>query len=102
MSGEAVETLAVLLADLACMVYNSVSERPRLPGFLLHDSPREADLSLRLYRRFIGLTATLQEHFGAAENCPFQYIITTTTPPPDKLRNDNWVKLHLNAAMGVE
>jgi hypothetical protein len=102
MSGEAVETLAVLLADLACMVYNSVSDRPRLPGFLLHDSPREADLSLRLYRHFVTLAASLQDHFGSAEGCPFQYIITTTTPPPAKLRNNKWVKLHLNAAVSNE
>jgi hypothetical protein len=97
-----VETLAVLLADLACMVYNSVSDRPRLPGFLLHDSPREADLSLRLYRHFVTLAASLQDHFGSAEGCPFQYIITTTTPPPAKLRNNKWVKLHLNAAVSNE
>lgn len=102
MSGEAVETLAVLLADLSCMVYNSVSEKPRLPGFLLHDSPREADLSLGLYRRFITLTASLQKHFESADACPFQYIITTTTPPPESLRNGEWVKLHLNAAIPDE
>ena len=102
MSGEAVETLAVLLADLSCLIYNSVSERSRLPGFLLHDSPREADLSLRLYRRFIALAASLQQHFGSPESCPFQYIITTTTPPPEELRGREWVKLHLNAAVPDE
>ena len=102
MSGEAVETLAVLLADVACMVYNTVSERPHLPGFLLHDSPREADLSLRLYRRFITLAASLQNHFDTAEACPFQYIITTTTPPPVDLQGDKWIKLHLNAAIPEE
>lgn len=99
MSGEAVETLAVLLADLCCLVYNSVSDRARLPGFLLHDSPREADLSLRLYERFVSLAASLQNHFGTAESCPFQYILTTTTPPPSQLRGDDWVKLHLNASV---
>jgi hypothetical protein len=99
MSGEAVETLSVLLADVACMIYNSVSGATRLPGLLLHDSPREADLGLRLYRSFIRFVASLQKHFGSVEACPFQYILTTTTAPPEELRNKEAVKLHLNAAV---
>jgi hypothetical protein len=99
MSGEAVETLSVLLADVACMIYNSVSGATRLPGLLLHDSPREADLGLRLYRSFIRFVASLQKHFGSAEACPFQYILTTTTAPPEELRGNETVKLPLNAAV---
>lgn len=102
MSGEAIETLSVLLADLACMVYNSTSERVLLPGLLLHDSPREADLSRRVYRSFIRFVASLQSHFGSTDACPFQYIITTTTDPPDELRADDFVKLHLNAGSSEE
>lgn len=98
MSGEAVETLSVLLADVACLVFNSVSTKACLPGLLLHDSPREADLSLRIYRSFIRLVGALQSHFGAADKCPFQYILTTTTPPPADLQKD-YVRLHLNAAV---
>ena len=99
MSGEAVETLSVLLADVACMIYNSVSGATRLPGLLLHDSPREADLGLRLYRSFIRFVASLQKHFGSVKSCPFQYILTTTTAPPEELRSQETVKLHLNAAV---
>ena len=99
MSGEAVETLSVLLADVACLVYNSVSDKARLPGFLLHDSPREADLGLRIYHSFIRLVAALQSHFGSAEKCPFQYILTTTTPPPSELQHNDFVRLQLNAAV---
>ena len=102
MSGEAVETLSVLLADVACLIYNSVSEKARLPGFLLHDSPREADLGLRIYRSFIRLVADLQAHFGSSERCPFQYILTTTTPPPPELQPTELVKLKLNAAVTNE
>ena len=98
MSGEAVETLSVLLADVSCLVYNSVSEKVRLPGFLLHDSPREADLGLRIYRSFIRLVAALQDHFASPEQCPFQYIVTTTTPPPAKLQTAQFVKLRLDAS----
>lgn len=98
MSGEAVETLSVLLTDLTSLIYNSVSENSHLPGFLLHDSPREADLGLRIYRSYIRFAASLQAHFNNRDQCPFQYILTTTTAPPKELRNKNFVKLRLNAA----
>ncbi len=98
MSGEAVETLAVLLADVASLVYHTVSDKAHLPGFLIHDSPREADLGIRIYRSFIRSVASLQTHFGRPEKCPFQYILTTTTAPPDELRGDEYVKLPLNAS----
>ena len=86
MSGEAVETLAILLADVSSVLFNCVSKEANLPGFLLHDSPREADLGLRLYRSFISFIAKLEAAFGGADNCPFQYILTTTSPPPRDLR----------------
>lgn len=98
MSGEAVETLSVLLADIAGLVYHSVSESSRLPGFVIHDSPREADLGLRLYRALIRVIATLEAHFPTPENCPFQYILTTTTPPPEEMQGDSFVRLRLDAA----
>jgi uncharacterized coiled-coil DUF342 family protein len=98
MSGEAVETLSVLLADIAGLVYHSVADRSRLPGFVIHDSPREADLGLRLYRRLLRLIAALESHFPAPDTCPFQYILTTTTPPPEEMRSDNLVRLRLDAA----
>ncbi len=98
MSGEAIETLAVLLADLACLIYNTTSNKSVLPGFLLHDSPREADLGIRIYRNFIRFAASLQECFGGQDSCPFQYLITTTTAPPAELRKPEHVKLTLDAS----
>lgn len=98
MSGEAVETLSVLLSDIASLIYNTVSDKARLPGFLLHDSPREADLGIRIYKGFIRFVASLQQHFGGPDNCPFQYILTTTTPPPSELQDERFVKLQLNAS----
>jgi len=40
----------------------------------------------------------LQQHFGTADDCPFQYILTTTTAPPSELSNDDYVKLPLDAS----
>lgn len=102
MTGEAVETLAVLLADVCCMVYCTLTESAHMPGFLVHDSPREADLGIKIYRNFIRFVASLQEHFGTPGACPFQYIVTTTTPPPPELTKDPFVKLRLNAAQPQE
>lgn len=98
MSGEAVETLSVLLADLSSLVYHTVNENSQLPGILIHDSPREADLALRLYLAVIRLAQSLEEAFGSEDQCPFQYILTTTTAPPEELRGDPPVKLRLDAA----
>jgi hypothetical protein len=64
---------------------------------LVHDSPREADLGARIYRSFIRFVAGLQEHFGSADLCPFQYVLTTTTPPPQELRSSDAIKLRLDA-----
>jgi hypothetical protein len=98
MTGEAMETLAVLLADLSCLIYNSLAKDSRLPGFLLHDSPREADLGLRLYHSYIRFAAWLDEHFKKNGGCPFQYILTTTTSPPKHLRKGDIIALRLDAS----
>jgi hypothetical protein len=102
MTGEAVETLSVLLADVCCIVYNSISDSVHLPGFLVHDSPREADLGFKIYQSFLRFAASLQEHFSSPDTCPFQYVVTTTTPPPPELNTDQFVKLRLNAAQPQE
>jgi hypothetical protein len=102
MTGEAMETLAVLLADISCLIYNSFSSLSYLPGILLHDSPREADLGLRLYRGFFRFAAQLETEFQSHGGCPFQYIITTTTPPPKALTKDAHVVLRLDASKESE
>ncbi|HTB79601.1 MAG TPA: hypothetical protein VK717_01810 [Opitutaceae bacterium] len=98
MTGEAMETLAVLLADISCLVFNSLSKDSLLPGFLLHDSPREADLGLRLYHSYIRFAAWLDEHFQKIGGCPFQYILTTTTSPPKALQKKDIIVLRLDAS----
>ena len=84
MAGEAVETLCVLLADLTAL-FGGATGLGHHPGWLLHDSPREADLGIVIYRRLLqGVSA-----IGAGDTPPpFQYIVTTATPPPESLRQD--------------
>lgn len=85
LTGEAVETLALVLADVAAMMCScqSIGHHPR---FLLHDSPREADLDRHIYNRYLQAMMTLSTEHGGAEAAPFQYIITTTSRPPENLR----------------
>jgi hypothetical protein len=98
MSGEAVESLAVLLADFSCLLFNLISKDSHLPGFLLHDSPREADLGLRLYHSFINFVAEVSVAFEKQSDCPFQYVLTTTTPPPAAANNPRNLVLRLDAS----
>ena len=88
LAGEAYETLAVLLADLALLL-ESNSQKVHHPGFLLHDSPREADLNVRIYERLLQVASDEME---SVEESPFQYIVTTTTPPSKSLAKS--AKMH--------
>jgi hypothetical protein len=85
LSGEAVETLALVLADVAAVVCSSrgIGHHPR---FLMHDSPREADLDRHIYNRYLRMMMDLTEELGGREAASFQYIVTTTSPPPQELR----------------
>jgi len=91
--GEAVESLAVILAD-ACGLLASTEGIANHPGFLLHDSPREADLGSALYHRFIAFMLMGHTALGGEDNAPFQYIMTTTTPPPPDAKAV--IRLHLS------
>ncbi len=83
MGGEAVESLAVVLADV-CGLLASVEGMSCHPGFLLHDSPREADLGAGLYASVLRMMADVHATLGGGTSAPYQYILTTTTPPPEE------------------
>jgi hypothetical protein len=95
LAGEAVETLAVLLTDLTCLLLGA-ENNCRHPGIHVHDSPREADLGARIYRRFLECIAALHESLGGQAAAPFQYIVTTTTAPPKALQANEFVCLRLS------
>lgn len=80
-STAAIDSLKVVAFDLAAMLV-SVEGATHAPAFLLHDSPREADLGESRYHGLIRLIAELEP----AEGEPlFQYILTTTTRPPEEM-----------------
>lgn len=94
----AIESLKVLAFDLACLCM-SIEGVTRVPAFLVHDSPREADLGLSIYDELFRLIGELE---ALTETPAFQYIVTTTTRPPDDLRGDPWLRLTLKGAPGAE
>lgn len=99
LSGEAYETLAVLLADVALLFESSVAHA-RHPGFLLHDSPREADLNVRIYRRFLDMADSQMRQDGQRGDVAFQHIVTTTTEPSERLKGTPVTRLTLSDGPG--
>lgn len=94
LSTAAVDSLKVVAFDLAALVL-AIEGRAQLPGFLVHDSPREADLGASLYFRLFDL-ARLLERKGTTP--AFQYVITTTTAPPSEFQSDPWLRLTLRSS----
>lgn len=97
LAGEAYETLAVLLADLAVLMESS-SGAVCHPGLLIHDSPREADLNVRLYERLLETAFSLIA--DGLDHTPYQYIVTTTTQPSELLRAANVTRETLSSGSG--
>lgn len=93
-SGEAIETLAILLGDLA-LLFESKEEHSRHPGLLIHDSPREADLKEGIYRRMLNMVDEIAKAHAELGDVPFQYIVTTTTPPAKPLQKKSITKIEL-------
>ena len=79
--GLAMTSLKAVVFDLAALLL-TIEGRSHLPAFLLHDSPREADLGLSYYHKLFLFVRKLE---AIADEPPFQYIVTTTTEPPKNL-----------------
>lgn len=93
--GEAYQVLEVLLGDIVCLLDSAVSAASNHPGFLVHDCPREADMSERLYRNFFLAAAEAAEQLSEEGMAPFQLIVTTTSAPPAELNRAPHVVLEL-------
>ncbi|MCA8318177.1 hypothetical protein LGN43_28290 [Burkholderia multivorans] len=93
--GEAYQVLEVLLGDIVCLLDSATSEVSSHPGFLVHDCPREADMSERLYREFFLVASEAAAQLGKDGAVPFQFIVTTTSPPPQEVQGSQYVVLEL-------
>lgn len=92
--GEAYRVLEILVGDLVCLL-DSSHPASAFPSLLIHDCPREADMGPRPYRDFLHLIERIErEAYGDA--VPFQYIVTTTTPPPESLQEEPYLRLTLD------
>ena len=94
----AIDSLKVLAFDLSALCL-SIEGVTRVPAFLVHDSPREADLGLPIYHRLFQLARWLE---AVSEQPLFQYIVTTTTRPPLDLAKEPWLRLALRGAPAGE
>ncbi len=92
----AIQSLKVLAFDLACLCL-SIEGRTRIPAFLIHDSPREADLGQTIYDEHFRLLRALEEELAGET---FQYVITTTTRPPQDINKAPWRREVLRGAPG--
>ena len=79
----------LLVFDLACVALGMTSEHTHHPRFIIHDSPREADLAISIYHALFRTARMLE---AACEGEPaFQYIVTTTESPPEDFKKDKWL-----------
>jgi hypothetical protein len=88
----AIATVKLLAFDLAAVV-TSVEGDGWFPRFLVHDGPREADMAPDVYERLFLFAHELENCFQGEPS--FQYILTTTTKPPDRFLIAPWLRLQL-------
>ena len=74
----------------------SVTGRGWHPRLLIHDSPKVTDMAPALYEPFFALAVHAEQDAAGTPN--FQYILTTTEPPPSELRESQYVVLRLYAS----
>ena len=89
----AITTVKLLAFDLAAMT-ESIRGRGFFPRFLMHDGPREADLAADIYEKVFIYAQELEACFK--DEPSFQYIVTTTTPPPSRLLSAPWHRLTIS------
>lgn len=92
------ESLKAIAFDVAAMLM-AIEGHAQIPAFLMHDSPREADMGISHYHRLFRFMQQL-ESLGAPP--PFQYIVTTTTEPPPELQTATFVVAQLSGTDELE
>jgi hypothetical protein len=90
LGGAAMETVKTIAFDLASIIHSAEGNGFH-PRFLIHDGPRESDMAQVMYEHFFRYMQKLEQEFQE-DSIPFQYILTTTTPPPLGMReNTKWL-----------
>lgn len=95
----AIRPVKLLAFDLAALV-TSLEGQGVFPRFLIHDGPRESDMDADIYERLF-LLAREVERAGVGEPS-FQYIVTTTTPPPADFQGEPWLRLKMKGTPAEE
>lgn len=93
-STSAIDSLKVIAFDFSALCL-SIEGVAASPSFFIHDSPREADLGLLLYQKIFHLMHELET---LGDTPLFQYIITTTTPPPKEFSGAPWTILKISGS----
>ena len=78
--------IETLMGDLVCLLDSSSLESNH-PGFLLHDSPREAEMDEHIFWNMLS-------QVNQGEDAHYQYIVTTSTNTPKDFRSV--IRLELN------
>ena len=91
------KTINIVALDYALLLLGIDGTIPH-PGFLLHDSPRESDMDDPIYHSLFEYMKSIEDVFHG-ENIPFQYIVTTTTKPPEAFLQEPWLLPVLDAAI---
>ncbi len=94
-SSAALDASYNVMFDLTALVM-AIQGKSTHPKFLLHDGPRVADLSKAIYNRYFEFAEDLERRAKGRPN--FQYIITTTEPPPERFKVEPYLRLKLDAS----
>jgi hypothetical protein len=96
-SGSGADLMTVLAFDFAVLL-RSIEGAAGAPGLLIHDEPRQQDMTDEEYWRLFTLARKL-ENLCPPESPLFQYFITTASPPPIDERKDECVVLKLDPGL---
>jgi hypothetical protein len=96
--GQAMQSLKAIAFDLTGLLL-SIEGRSGIPAFCIHDSPREADLGQSIYHRVFRFIRSCE---AVTAEPAFQYIITTTSTPPNELSLPPYVIAKLSGSVVEE
>ncbi len=93
-----IDIIKIIVFDYAALMasQNGIGGHPR---FLIHDSPKEADMDNIVYARLFNIFKELEDKHS--ESPAFQYIVTTTSQPPKEIQDQPCLVYNLDACKGA-